>query len=275
MTEPNSAPSASVGGSGSGNNSKKQQQLLLQQQQQRTIQVKIGNQAARAMTPDQAADYLKTIASKGWGAGRELKMTFDNGSTSTVSLPRTGGSGGGAAALMPGADITIDAAAAAADSIGTAVVSVGGGGGPGGTSATTTTTTTTTTSLLSSSTSTTTTTTMMTTTLMTTAAATAAAAAATPSMMGRFRSDGMPCSEKEMKALMVRGISCFGGLLLLLLFLLKFVDWQWCRLRFVFLEIGGADALIFLRFSTASPGDILLIAFDWNWLGSCNNKYVM
>jgi hypothetical protein len=58
---------------------------------QRTIQVKIGNQAARAMTPDQAADYLKNIAGKGWGSGRELKMTFDNGSTSTVALPRTSG----------------------------------------------------------------------------------------------------------------------------------------------------------------------------------------
>lgn len=58
---------------------------------QRTIQVKIGNQAARAMTPDQAADYLKSIAGKGWGSGRELKMTFDNGSTSTVALPRTSG----------------------------------------------------------------------------------------------------------------------------------------------------------------------------------------
>jgi Ankyrin repeats (3 copies) len=58
---------------------------------QRTIQVKIGNQAARAMTPDQAADYLKSIAGKGWGSGRELKMTFDNGSTSTVALPRTTG----------------------------------------------------------------------------------------------------------------------------------------------------------------------------------------
>lgn len=60
---------------------------------QRTIQVKIGNQAARAMTPDQAADYLKSIAGKGWGSGRELKMTFDNGSTSTVALPRTTGGG--------------------------------------------------------------------------------------------------------------------------------------------------------------------------------------
>lgn len=60
---------------------------MTEQKKTRTIQVKIGNQAARAMTPDQAADYLKMIAGKGWGTSRELKMTFDNGSTSTVSLP--------------------------------------------------------------------------------------------------------------------------------------------------------------------------------------------
>jgi hypothetical protein len=63
---------------------------MTEQKKQRTIQVKIGNQAARAMTPDQAADYLKMIAGKGWGTSRELKMTFDNGSTSTVSLPNNG-----------------------------------------------------------------------------------------------------------------------------------------------------------------------------------------
>lgn len=62
---------------------------------QRTIQVKIGNQAAKSMTPDQAADYLKSIAASsngffgGSGLHREVKMTFDNGSTSTVALPRT------------------------------------------------------------------------------------------------------------------------------------------------------------------------------------------
>jgi hypothetical protein len=64
---------------------------MTEQKKQRTIQVKIGNQAARAMTPDQAADYLKMIAGKGWGTSRELKMTFDNGSTSTVSLPNNNG----------------------------------------------------------------------------------------------------------------------------------------------------------------------------------------
>ena len=43
------------------------------------------------MTSDAAADYLRQVAGKGWGVGgaRELKMTFDYGSTSTVSLPRT------------------------------------------------------------------------------------------------------------------------------------------------------------------------------------------
>jgi hypothetical protein len=42
---------------------------------QRTIQVKIGGQAAKTMTPDQAADYLKTIASKGaFGGAREMKL---------------------------------------------------------------------------------------------------------------------------------------------------------------------------------------------------------
>lgn len=108
---------------------------MSEQKKQRTIQVKIGNQAARAMTPDQAADYLKMIAGKGWGTSRELKMTFDNGSTSTVSLPHNG-----------------------ASSIST---SSGGGGGAG-----------------SSSTD-------------------------RPVLP---RSDGLPCSEKEMKALMVRTV---------------------------------------------------------------------
>ena len=61
-----------------------EQQQQQASKKQRTIQVKIGNQAARAMTPDQAADYLKRV---GWGQQRELKLTFDNGSTSTVSLP--------------------------------------------------------------------------------------------------------------------------------------------------------------------------------------------
>lgn len=62
---------------------------------QRTIQVKIGNHAAKSMTPDQAADYLKSIAASsngffgGPGLHREVKMTFDNGSTSTVALPRS------------------------------------------------------------------------------------------------------------------------------------------------------------------------------------------
>jgi hypothetical protein len=69
---------------------------------QRTIQVKIGNQEAKSMTPDQAADYLKSIAASssgffgGSGLHREVKMTFDNGSTSTVALPRAlNGSTGG------------------------------------------------------------------------------------------------------------------------------------------------------------------------------------
>lgn len=42
---------------------------------QRTIQVKIGGQAAKTMTPDQAADYLKQIAGKGaFGTSREMKL---------------------------------------------------------------------------------------------------------------------------------------------------------------------------------------------------------
>jgi hypothetical protein len=110
---------------------------MTEQKKQRTIQVKIGNQAARAMTPDQAADYLKMIAGKGWGTSRELKMTFDNGSTSTVSLPHNG-----------------------ASSISNS--SSGGGGGTGSSSS-----------------------------------------ADRPVLP---RSDGLPCSEKEMKALMVRTV---------------------------------------------------------------------
>ncbi|GKY91123.1 hypothetical protein MPSEU_000085100 [Mayamaea pseudoterrestris] len=54
---------------------------------QRTIQVKIGGQAAKTMTPDQAADYLKTIASKGaFGGAREMKLTFGKGGTATASV---------------------------------------------------------------------------------------------------------------------------------------------------------------------------------------------
>lgn len=41
----------------------------------RVIEVKIGGQPSRKMTPDQAADYLKNIASKGaFGGAREMKL---------------------------------------------------------------------------------------------------------------------------------------------------------------------------------------------------------
>jgi hypothetical protein len=44
-------------------------------QKQRTIQVKIGGQSAKTMTPDQAADYLKQIAGQGaFGGSREMKL---------------------------------------------------------------------------------------------------------------------------------------------------------------------------------------------------------
>jgi hypothetical protein len=52
-----------------------------------TIQVKIGSHAPQSMTPDQAAEYLKSIANTGGfdgsssGAGRDVKMTFGKGPT--------------------------------------------------------------------------------------------------------------------------------------------------------------------------------------------------
>jgi len=56
---------------------------------QRTIQVKIGNQAAKSMTPDQAAEYLQQLAGRGaFSAGREVKMTFGKGASETTTSSR-------------------------------------------------------------------------------------------------------------------------------------------------------------------------------------------
>jgi ankyrin repeat protein len=73
---------------------------------QRTIQVKIGNQAAKSMTPDQAAEYLQQLAGRGaFSGGREVKMTFGKGGNSgngggneITSATSGGGSGSGSAA---------------------------------------------------------------------------------------------------------------------------------------------------------------------------------
>ena len=61
---------------------------------QRTIQVKIGNQAAKSLTPDEAADYLKSIASQGWGgpsqrSSREVHMTFGGGTAAKATTTNT------------------------------------------------------------------------------------------------------------------------------------------------------------------------------------------
>ena len=168
----------------SNSNPKKQQQP----QQQRTIQVKIGNGVSRTMTPDAAADYLRQVAGKGWGVGgaRELKMTFDNGSTSTVSLPRTSG---GNAVVVDTTNPNI--AAANSSGVTTNASSRSGSGSSGCTSL---------------------------------AAAVAGAEgvlagigtmgaamnSSTSGIGGGARSDGMPCSEKEMKALMSMFVEIMG-----------------------------------------------------------------
>ena len=58
----------------------------LKQQQSRTIQVKLSGQAAKAMTPNQAAEYLKQIAAKQLG-GPDAKLTLNPQIAKTANTP--------------------------------------------------------------------------------------------------------------------------------------------------------------------------------------------
>lgn len=147
-----------------------------QQQPQRTIQVKIGGQAAKTMTPDQAADYLKSIAGKGaFSSGREVKMTFNNNTTATATLGATSGSGSKSTPRLSATQRSV--------SLTTSEVI----GGIGVSSAT-----------------------MDTRLPYSTSSARAMSSSATAAAVGSSRKDGMPCSEKEMKALMSMFVEIMG-----------------------------------------------------------------
>jgi ankyrin repeat protein len=90
---------------------------------QRTIQVKIGNQAAKSMTPDQAAEYLQQLAGRGaFSGGREVKMTFGKGGSgggeiaSAISSSSSGSAAGPRMTFGPKRPPTSSASASASSS---------------------------------------------------------------------------------------------------------------------------------------------------------------
>lgn len=163
--------------------------------QQRTIQVKIGSQAAQTLTPDQAAEYLKTFATaaqqpsaaaalKGLGSGttasaREVKVTF-NAASGIASVSSVSGSGRiaspAAKKAAPAPPKSTPSTGSSMNNSNNATSSNSSGRRPKGSGKD----------------------------------AAGSATSATPGVGGSGSSNGLPCSEKEMKALMSMFVEIMG-----------------------------------------------------------------